>query len=100
MPRVSDRLAGEAEMVKSGAGPGAVTVKFGEAAWTNAPLVPVIVNGTVPVDALAEAVRVKVEEPAPVIEEGAKLAVTPDGNPLTLSATVPVKPLSALVVTV
>jgi len=87
-------------MVKSGAGPGAVTVKVGEAAWTNAPLVPVIVKVTVPVDAPAEAVRVKVDEPAPFMDDGLKMAVTPDGNPVTPSATAAVKPLSAPVVTV
>ena len=86
-------------MVKSGAGPATVTVNVGVAEWTNEPLVPVMVKMTVPVDAVAEAVSVKVEVPDPFIEGGLKFAVTPDGNPLTLSATVPLKPLSAPVVT-
>ncbi len=94
------RLAGATAMLKSGAGPAAVTVSVGVAEWANAPLVPAIVNVTVPVDALAEAVRVKVEVPDPVIEVGLKIAVTPDGTPVTPSVTVPVKPLSAPVVTV
>jgi len=97
---VVERLAGATATVKSGAGPAPVTVSVGVAEWANAPLVPAIVNVTVPVDALAEAVRVKVEVPDPVMDGGLKVGVTPDGNPVTPSVTVPVKPLSAPVVTV
>jgi hypothetical protein len=35
---------------------------------------------------------VSVEEPEPVTAVGLKLAVAPEGNPLTLKLTVPVKP--------
>jgi hypothetical protein len=35
---------------------------------------------------------VSVEDPEPLMEVGLKLAVAPEGKPLALSATVPVKP--------
>ena len=43
---------------------------------------------------------VSVEEPAPVREAGLKVAVAPDGNPLTVKFSVPLNPLSAEVATV
>jgi hypothetical protein len=49
-----------------------------------------------PLDADGEAEIVSVELPEPVTELGEKLAVTPDGNPLTDSATVPVKPVAEM----
>jgi hypothetical protein len=99
-PRVTDWLAGVAEMVKSGAGPLVVTVRVGDALWLKEPLAPLMVRAKAPVAAAAEAVRVKVELPDPVIEAGLKAAVTPEGNPAADSATVPLNPLSALMVTV
>jgi hypothetical protein len=45
-------------------------------------------------------VTVRVEVPAPVMEAGLKLAVASAGRPLTLSPTLPLKPLIAVVVTV
>ena len=41
-----------------------------------------------------------VEVPEPVTEAGVKLPVAPAGNPLTLSVTLPLKPLSAPTVAV
>ncbi len=41
-----------------------------------------------------------VEDPAPVIDVGLKLPLAPVGRPLTLSATLPLKPLRAVVVAV
>ena len=41
-----------------------------------------------------------VEVPEPVTEAGLKLPVAPAGNPLTLSDTLPLKPLSAPTVAV
>src|SRR5262249_56819614 len=54
------------------------------------PLVPVTVTLAAPVAAVLDAVNVSVL-PA-VVEGGLKLAVTPAGRPLTLSATLPVNP--------
>lgn len=58
------------------------------------PLVPVTVTPTGPAGtvALAAAVNVSVLTPSPlVIDAGLKVAVTPAGSPLMLSATVPAK---------
>ena len=41
-----------------------------------------------------------VEEPELITDEGLKLAVAPDGRPLTLKLVVPVNPFSAVTVTV
>lgn len=38
---------------------------------------------------------VNVEEPAPLIEVGLKLAVVPEGNPLALRPMLPLKPFKA-----
>ena len=62
------------------------------------PLVPVTVTVAVPVAAVAEAVKVSVL--VPVVEDGLKLAATPLGRPLALKATLPVKPLPGVTVTV
>jgi len=48
----------------------------------------------------APVATVIVEEPGPVIEGGAKEAVAPVGNPLTLSVVALLKPLMALTVVV
>ena len=74
------------------------SVTFAE--WDKLPLVPVTVSVKVPVAVELVVVTVKVEEPAPLIEAGLKLAEAPDGNPLALSATDPVKPFCAPTVTV
>ena len=70
------------------------------AAWDRLPLAPVMASVSVPVAVEAVVVTFKVEEPEPLIEAGVKLAEAPDGNPLTLKATVPVNPFCALVLTV
>ena len=70
------------------------------AVWDKLPLVPVTVSVKVPAAVELVVVTVKVEEPAPLIEVGLKLADTPVGNPPALSATVPVNPFWAPVVTV
>ena len=50
--------------------------------------------------AVEAAVKVRVEEPAPVIEVGLKAAVTPVGNPLAASVTLELKPPVTVSVTV
>lgn len=68
--------------------------------WCRLPLVPVMVMVNVPVDALFP-VKVSVEVPLPPDTlPGLKLAVTPDGSEPVESVTVPLKPLSEVIVTV
>jgi hypothetical protein len=64
------------------------------------PLAPAIWRVEVPPGVDAEVVTVSVELPAPVIDVGLKLAVAPAGNPVRLSATLPLKPFTAVVDTV
>jgi hypothetical protein len=59
-----------------------------------------MVTGKDPLGVEAVVVMVSTEFPEPVVEVGLKLAVAPDGNPLALHATVPVKPFKALRVVV
>jgi hypothetical protein len=54
----------------------------------------------VPVDVDVLVLTVIVDVPWPVTELGLKVAVELDGNPRTLKATVPLKPLIAVTVTV
>jgi hypothetical protein len=77
-----------------------VTISVEVAVCVTAPLVPLRVSGYEPGGVEAPAETVIVEEPGPVIEGGAKEAVAPVGNPLTLSFVAPLKPLIALTVVV
>jgi hypothetical protein len=72
--------------VKLGLVPGE-TVRFTVAVCVKPPPLPVMVIGKVPVDAEEVVERVSVEVPAPgaAIEDGLKLAVTPDGMPLAVN---------------
>jgi len=54
----------------------------------------------VPVDVDVLVLTVIVDVPCPVTELGLKVAVELNGNPRTLNATVPLKPLIAATVTV
>jgi len=47
-----------------------------------------------------EALTVMVDDPDPEIELGLKLALAPDGNPLTLKLTFPENPLEGVTLTV
>jgi hypothetical protein len=58
----------------------------------------VTVTVAAPVVAVLEAVKVRVL--VPVVDVGLKLAVTPEGKPLALSATLPVNPPEGATVTV
>jgi hypothetical protein len=64
------------------------------------PLVPVTVSVELAAGVVLEVVTVIVAVPAPVMVAGLKLAVVPAGNPATFSVIVPMKPFSAVVVTV
>ena len=63
------------------------------------PLVTVIVSGKVPFG-VDEVLKVSVEEPELTIDAGLKVAVAPVGNPLMLSARLPLRPGVAGTVTV
>ncbi len=99
MPRATVRLAGVAEMEKS-RGDEEFTISVTVVEWTVEPLVPVIVIVDVPTGVVLAVVTVMVEEPEPVTDGGLKEAVAPVGNPLAVKVTVPVKPLSAVIVAV
>src|SRR5579859_2339834 len=88
---------GVIENVKSGA---AFTVSVAMALWLRLPLIPVIVSVEFPTGVPEVVCTVSVEEPAPAIGFGLKVAVAPTGNPLTVRLTLPLKPLTAVVVTV
>ena len=53
-----------------------------------------------PVGVELEVFTVKVEDPEPETEVGAKLAIAPEGNPLTLKLTFPVNPFEGVTFTV
>jgi hypothetical protein len=90
------RLDGLAESEKSGVAC-ATTVRLTVVARVSPPPVPVMVTVAGPSAAVAEAVKVRALL-VPVVEAGLKLAVTPAGNPLAASATLPVKPPLRLIV--
>jgi hypothetical protein len=66
------------------------TVTTSVTVCVSVPLLPVTVRLAVPAVAVPDAARVSVL--TAVVEAGLKLAVTPTGRPLTLSATLPVNP--------
>src|SRR6185369_11070059 len=82
-PCVTDRAGGLAPRVKFCEG---FTVRAIGSVWVSPPPAPVIVTLAGPAGAVAEAVKVTTL-PAPVTDGGLKLAVTPEGRPLALSAT-------------
>ena len=93
LPCITERLAGEAVMVKLGEA-AAFTVKVTVVVWVTPPPVAVTVTVEVPVVAVLPAVNVSVELPLPgaAIELGLKLAVTPAGRPEADNATDELKP--------
>ena len=94
-PCVMVKELGEAESEKSGA---AFTVRVIVVVWVSVPETPVTVSVTVPVAAVLLAVRVSVL--AEVALVGLKLAVTPEGSPLTERFTDPLKPFNGFTVMV
>ena len=87
------------ESEKSGVG-GACTTSETEAVCERVPPAPVIVNGYVPVGVVALVVTVMVDEPEVVTDAGLKVVLAPDGNPLALKVTDPVKPPDGVTVAV
>ena len=88
----TESVVGDTEMVNSGL---AVTVRVKVPVSVVEPLVPVTVTVAAPTVAVFEAVKVSVLPADPLTDAGLKAAVTPVGSPLTVKATVPVKPLMA-----
>jgi len=76
----------------------AFTVRDIVVVCVSVPLTPVIVIVAAPRVAVPEAVKVRVL--VPVVEAGLKAAVTPAGNPLALSDTLPVNPPEGVTVIV
>lgn len=97
-PCAMDSMLGFADSVKLGCIAAALTVSSSVAVAVNPPLIPVIVRVLVPLLAVMPALNVSVLDD--VVVAGLKLAVTPFGRPLTLSATVPVNPPEGLTDTV
>jgi hypothetical protein len=95
-PGATDVVPGETLTLKSGA----TTLSVAVAECTREPLVPVIemVELLAELPVAVETVRVAV--PDPLIEDGEKEGVAPEGNPLAVKFTVPVNPLTAARVTV
>ncbi len=77
-----------------------LTTRVSDAVWIRFPLLPITVSAYVPAAVLAPTVTARFDVPAPVTVAGVNVAVTPVGNPLTLSPTLPLKPFSAPTVTV
>lgn len=96
MPGATDSAVGDAAIVKFGS---AVTFKVRVVVEVVEPLVPVTVTVAEPTVAVLDAEKVSVLPADPVTETGLKLAVTPEGNPLTLSATDPLNPPTEFTVT-
>ena len=90
MPAVTVCEAGEAAIEKSPT-TGALTTRVTEAVCVVEPLVPVIVNGKLPVGVVLLVVTESVELPE-VSDAGLNVPLAPAGSPLTVRFTVPVKP--------
>ena len=89
-PRATFRLVGEADRAKSGVC-GWLTVRLIVVVLVRLPPTPVIVIGAIPSVAVLDAVSVRTLL-SPVVDGGAKLEVTPVGNPPALRATPLAKP--------
>jgi hypothetical protein len=99
LPAFTVSEVGLADTVKSGCCTG-FTCSVTLALWVRLPLVPVTVSVYVPAAVVLAVETLNVEEPEPLTEVGLNEVVTPVGTPLTLSATLPLNPLSAPTLTV
>jgi len=90
---VSD--VGDTVSEKSGKSEGAEIVTAMVAEWLSVPDVPVRVTVGLPSVAAEEAVMVTFRAVPGVSESVAGLAVTPEGSPVIVSVTIPVKPFAA-----
>ena len=80
--------------------PAAFTTRLTADECDRLPLAPVIVSVEVAAGVVLEVETFSVAEPEPVTEVGLNDAVAPAGKPLTVSPTLPLKPLSAPTFTV
>ncbi len=96
-PGITVWVEGEAANAKSAGG---FTTKVTVAVWVRLPLVPVIVKVELPVGVVAAVVMVMVDDPELVTDDGLKLTVVPDGNPVALKLTVPLNPPDGVTVAV
>jgi hypothetical protein len=89
-----ETLTEDEATVKLRAGVGAVTVSVKVAVWTKPPPAAVIVTVADPAVALLDAENVSVLDPEPgaAMLAGAKVAVTPDGNPVAERVTAELNP--------
>jgi hypothetical protein len=90
LPAVTVCDAGDAATEKSPT-TAAVTTRVTEAVCVVVPLVPVMVNGKLPVGVVLLVVIVRVELPE-VSDVGLNEPLAPAGNPLTVRPTLPVNP--------
>jgi hypothetical protein len=97
LPGVTLRLDGVALIEKSGGG---LTTRVTAVEWLVVMLVPVIVIVEVPAGVVLPVVTVIVDEPPEITAGGLNVAFAPDGKPLALKVTVPVKPPDGVIVTV
>src|SRR5258707_781190 len=84
-----DGLLLDATLVES---VGSLMVSVAVAVCTSPPLVPVIVNGKLPIGVVRLDLTVSSEDPDVVTDGGVKFAVAAVGNPLTLKSTAPANP--------
>jgi hypothetical protein len=98
-PRASERVAGEAVIVKSGFGAG-LTTMVTVVECTKLPLVPVMVRVKVPDGVVALVVTDKLDDPEPVTDAGLNDAPAPVGNPLTVKPTLLLNPPDPVTVVV
>jgi hypothetical protein len=97
LPGVTLRLDGVAPIEKSGGG---LTTRVTVVEWLVVMLVPVIVIVEVPAGVVLPVVTVIVDEPPEITAGGLNVAFAPEGKPLALSVTGPVKPPDGVIVTV
>ena len=91
------RVVGEAEREKSAA---EFTFSVTLTEWFSVAVAPVMVGVYVPTGVLLEVMMVRVEEPDPATDAGAKEELAPEGRPLTERLTVSEKPFKAPIDTV
>ena len=78
-------------IVKSGCST-AFTFNITFVVWVRLPLFAVMVSEELPTGVVLEVETLNIDEPEPLTETVLKFAVAPEGNPLTLSATLLLKP--------
>jgi hypothetical protein len=97
LPGVTLRFDGVALIEKSGGG---FTTIVTDVEWLVVPLVPVIVTVELPAGVVLPVVTVIVEVLPSVTDGGLNVAFEPEGKPLALNVTVPLKPPDGVIVTV